>query len=1123
MKNSCLLKILILTIAVGLISACTKSLPYKDIPNKENVTDKNLIDDMDLSKKKPGSEYLYVPSSDSSNRTSPGAADARPFWQGMEKRVKFVFTETALQVLEVDSEDRFADNTTNMKLVMSIPIDHIDYRCSEDRKGNCQNREEENTDITWKQKGKFLPKFDEVKITEVNFLPIETDIIFGQSCYTEQSSRYLKSEITADAINFQIERVFRGDPSCLYDLGTIVWSLSDLTTTMVYHYSFAKLNKLASEKYQPVSYRSYDENKFGFFTTGTKKLDVDGTQSLSGENQFLNRWNPDRKVVTYYLSKEFNKPEYQALVIATQKAFAAINNGLSQAKVDLKFNVEKSSDKAPGDIRNSMIVMVEDPSAAGPLGYGPVVTDPRTGEILNGRVVMYLGNFIQGVKYAYDDMIKQQKSEKSFLPKDKSGTQGPTLAQTASLTKQNAEVLKESKEQMQTYLSKLQKKENRVHAKTANPLAPFAGLDLATLSKGQLNELMNVKSTHTSTTDLDYLSIMSKYCNYPSELFNFNSAIKKALNSISPELKPWTGLSAADKQKIIDLVVPEIWVPILVHELGHNLGLRHNFKGSEDKDNFYSETELSQMGVNYAIKFSSVMDYAYSNLSALPTLGKYDIAAIKYAYRREVEAKDGQIVKIEKDLQDFNIKNLRAPQILELKYYGFCTDENVDVNPGCKRFDEGTTVTEIVQNLIGTYENYYDLRNFRHMNAHFRMSSDMQYAYRIESDFKYIRAAKERYEDIKATFNLTDSSKDWTEVPALKDIKNAARLSGQFFLDVIETPDLTCAIAKTDKPNEVISVRRLEDMNSSKLSCFDLEMNPGFMIVGQAGKSFNSKRKRDVNDSYASDPQEIDIRGIWIDKILAAQMLFKRKLGNSSYDTVLDSYFDISEMQDKILPRVKDMLQNTLVRDTLFETADGNTILLPKVRHSMFSIPGLDKTASLSHFIPASLNTDITKRLKIDNVAQSYQKILLEIMDRELLLDSRNADNSRAVAEGIKVFKTNKVYQLANLSDAIMIDIGSERFVATPDNGFAYDAISRLQANQLFESVKESELKAIIDLKSKETPDHPVKAPAGASENIKKIYQFTLPVLNMFAAGTQTPSERFIYLLRILPVANPPN
>src|SRR5687768_3274525 len=138
--------ILIVVFGVGFVTACTKSLPYKTIPEaqKENIKPKSIIDTNQV--------YLYVPSTDISNRTSLSAAHARPFWQGSEKRIKFAFTETDLQVLEVDTEERYAANPTNMKLLMSIPIKHVEYKCAEDRKGNCQNREEENNDISWKDK-----------------------------------------------------------------------------------------------------------------------------------------------------------------------------------------------------------------------------------------------------------------------------------------------------------------------------------------------------------------------------------------------------------------------------------------------------------------------------------------------------------------------------------------------------------------------------------------------------------------------------------------------------------------------------------------------------------------------------------------------------------------------------------------------------------------------------------------------------------------------------------------------------------------------------------------------------------------------------------------------------------
>jgi hypothetical protein len=141
----------------------------------------------------------------------------------------------------------------------------------------------------------------------------------------------------------------------------------------------------------------------------------------------------------------------------------------------------------------------------------------------------------------------------------------------------------------------------------------------------------------------------------------------------------------------------------LIHELGHNLGLRHNFAGSEDKDNFLSVDELKAKHIDHAIPFSSVMDYG-DDLRTLPVLGKYDIAALRFGYLRTVQVENGDGTlsskQVDTTLQDL----MNANSNLKIKDYMYCTDEHLGINAGCKQFDLGTSYTEIVQNFIKDYE-----------------------------------------------------------------------------------------------------------------------------------------------------------------------------------------------------------------------------------------------------------------------------------------------------------------------------------------------------------------------------------------------------------------------------------
>jgi len=95
-------------------------------------------------------------------------------------------------------------------------------------------------------------------------------------------------------------------------------------------------------------------------------------------------------------------------------------------------------------------------------------------------------------------------------------------------------------------------------------------------------------------------------------------------------------------QEVSDMIV----VDFLLHELGHNLGLRHNFIGSADKHRH-----------DTADTASTTMDYVIGMLDP----GSYDRDAMRYGYGSAPESED----------------------------YLYCTDETMELDPACIQWDYG--------------------------------------------------------------------------------------------------------------------------------------------------------------------------------------------------------------------------------------------------------------------------------------------------------------------------------------------------------------------------------------------------------------------------------------------------
>ncbi len=153
------------------------------------------------------------------------------------------------------------------------------------------------------------------------------------------------------------------------------------------------------------------------------------------------------------------------------------------------------------------------------------------------------------------------------------------------------------------------------------------------------------------------------------------------------------GLTEADKEK---LVVQGLKL-VTSHELGHTLGLRHNFKGSSllTLAEINDPAKVAQTGAS-----TSVMDYIPANISPkgkpqgdyyTAKLGPYDLWAIEYGYKPvgggSPEAELPELEKI--------AGRAGEPQL------AYSTDEDTqpgDPDPMSNRFDLGSDPVEFARN-----------------------------------------------------------------------------------------------------------------------------------------------------------------------------------------------------------------------------------------------------------------------------------------------------------------------------------------------------------------------------------------------------------------------------------------
>lgn len=996
-------------------AGCTKARPYKEVPKVDmgvQLEEKSIIDTR--------ADYLYVPSTLESSRTSSASM---PNSMGDAQIVRFVFTENALKVIAPEKDGRFSDNPTNAAAVLTIPIENLDYQCARDDFGKCTHKEEENNEIRWDKKRYFRLKPEETALQQVTGLPVIADNFFSDGqCYREVGSEFINVKMDKDAVNLILEKTYQASAACLNfaDLE----DLGDITFTVRYQHSFAKLNTIVHADYKPAQYTRTDERNFGFFNTKKDRLDVDNSDTEDSRTFMFDRWYPNQKVV-YYMSDAFAKPENEALRQATRESFDAINDALGKAGTSLRVEIrDPKPGLSVGDLRANSIVLVEDPQAISVIGFGPHAVNPRTGEIVHARVVMYLGTIKKYIKYNYDELVQQKLAQKAA---------SDALALAPDLLKRQSQA-------PQFNLA-------RIAAPKAG--GGFSGVlnlrKMRDLTYNPLHHFIGAKDLQ------EKVKFMSDSLGYPADMFNFSNAIAEGASQVIDEmgLKPWDSLTEAEKSKVIAKLVPFVWVPTLVHELGHNLGLRHNFAGSEDKANFYTQDELQAMGVKGEFKYSSVMDYAYKSTNELHSMGKYDIAALRYGYSEQVELSDGRMV---------SLTELRKNPALQIRNYGYCTDEHVDANPNCNRFDEGSTLTEIARHYVEAYQERYKRSNFRNGRRRFSLYKDSAQIGAIDDTMFNLRLMFERYETIKNEFDLKADAPEWESIDFLKDLKQAVLIAGNFYLDVLKTPDLMCAVAQKSNPAQIAAVVPIRVLSKRAITCFDtqeISLNSSYEIVAEGGKNFQSRKDPHSDNAYAD---EIDVRGIWMDKLLAAQYLFQRQLGSSLFDQYTENFLNMPEMQGPVMQTVQALLTDELQGPVAFRLSDGSQATV-NLTYKLYDA----SDANNSHKIPALLDRRAAKIMGLDSETALFQPEFFKRL-ATFMPSTPHAQLAEAVLGQLRV--TDGMPNDGRPEDYLRIDIGNQRYFTRKTAAGSMILAGDLAAVNLLGALSEEQIKKILEAKT---------------------------------------------------------
>ncbi len=635
--------------------------------------------------------------------------------------------------------------TTTQRVEFEIAGTHLDAKLQESLDGERTNLLEENMELPWQQRQQFKVDFESVSQDPLRsvgwyYPDLMSDCVETVSKRLVPGS-YEWNE-AEQALNWTVEvnyALLLGSSYPCYD--QLTWVNGASTASVQYHYSFYRQGPTGYTT-EVIPEKSAVNKKYGFFQILNAYRD--GNTGILSAKSLVQRWNPNRKdPVIFYFHPDFPAPFKPMFVGIRDELNGILEQSGASLRFDFKDHNHDGNIRNFGDLRYSFVVWHQDiDTTKGLLGYGPSSSDPRTGEVISANLNLYNVG-MDYYRFLIQDYIEQHGGQlkpgdistpwesiactagETLNPSKPDGTLDTSARLNSSLFNEMRRVMdiknprfhetdfvpvaqRESfGDDYHRLLGELRyvepgynaymyhtsdlsspegyretlRSENHFNKKLARLSMnenPFP--ELATSGRSSVNaqlkfaaEMRQWRKDHDRVEAQEELLLAKKNI-YTFDAFDAISAITKSSRQC---INGFWESDTAYSDRIVESVVAHV----AIHELGHNVGLRHNFYGSVDAKHM-EEGELS----------ASVMDYvAAQDEAGTPVRwGNYDAAALRWLY---------------------GTQPVRQTEMA--KSFLYCTDEHRSRSPLCTAHDLGVTPSQIVLNAIERYDWLYDIRNKR--------------------------------------------------------------------------------------------------------------------------------------------------------------------------------------------------------------------------------------------------------------------------------------------------------------------------------------------------------------------------------------------------------------------------